>query len=102
MLMYLAVPEWPLLVVEHMLFGVVILLGHAEVDEVDGTSRLHPWRADKEVPGLDVSVDVILLGGGSSHSSWTVSATFRVRDLHARHHHHAVPTLHLLTTGVVR
>lgn len=41
--------------------GVAVLLGHAEVDDVDDVGRLGARAADEEVVGLDVAVDEVLL-----------------------------------------
>ena len=40
--------------------GVAVLLGHAEVDDVDDVGRLGVGSADEEVVGLDVAVDQVL------------------------------------------
>jgi hypothetical protein len=40
---------------------VTVLLGHAEVDDVDNVGSLGAGAADKEVVGLDVAVDQVLL-----------------------------------------
>ena len=40
--------------------GVAVLLGHAEVDNVDDICRLGAGPADQEVVGLDVAVDQVL------------------------------------------
>jgi hypothetical protein len=44
--------------------GVAVLLGHAEVDNVDNVGALGAWTADEEVVGLDVPVDEVLLVDG--------------------------------------
>lgn len=41
--------------------GISILLGHAEVDDVDDILSLSVRSANEEVVGLDVAVDEILL-----------------------------------------
>lgn len=41
--------------------GVAILLGHAKIDNVDDVGGLSSRSANKEVVGLDVTVDQILL-----------------------------------------
>ena len=43
---------------------VTVLLGHAEVDDVDNVSSLGAGAADEEVVGLDVAVDQVLLVDG--------------------------------------
>lgn len=58
---------------------ITVLLSHAKIDDVDDVGSLGGWAADKEVVGLDVTVDQILL----------------VDCLHARehllsHHHHSL------------
>lgn len=40
---------------------VTVLLGHAEVDDVDNVGSFGAGAADKEVVGLDVAVDQVLL-----------------------------------------
>ena len=44
--------------------GVTVLLGHAEVDNVDNVGSFGAGAADKEVVGLDVAVDEVLLVDG--------------------------------------
>jgi hypothetical protein len=44
--------------------GIAVLLGHAEVDDVDDIGALSARAADEEVVGLDVAVDEILLVDG--------------------------------------
>jgi len=44
--------------------GVTVLLGHAEVDNVDNVGALRARAADEEVVGLDVPVDEVLLVDG--------------------------------------
>jgi hypothetical protein len=44
--------------------GIAVLLGHAEVDDVDDVSALGAGAANKEVVGLDVAVDEVLLVDG--------------------------------------
>lgn len=41
--------------------GITVLLGHAEVDDVDDVGGLGRRTTDEEVVGLDVAVDEILL-----------------------------------------
>ena len=41
--------------------GVTVLLGHAEIDDVNDIGGLGPWAADEEVVGLDITVDQVLL-----------------------------------------
>lgn len=43
---------------------VTVLLGHAEVDDVDNVGSLGAGAADEEVVGLDIAVDQILLVDG--------------------------------------
>lgn len=45
-------------------FGVSVLLGHSEVDDMDDIGRLGGGAADKEVVGLDIAIDQILLVDG--------------------------------------
>lgn len=40
--------------------GVSVLLGHAEIDDVDHIGRFGAGAADQEIVGLDVSVDEVL------------------------------------------
>jgi hypothetical protein len=44
--------------------GVTVLLGHTKVDNVDNIGALRARAADKEVIGLDVPVDEVLLVDG--------------------------------------
>ena len=44
--------------------GVTVLLGHAEVDDVDDIGTLGSWASNEEVVGLDVAVDQVLLVDG--------------------------------------
>lgn len=44
--------------------GVTVLLGHAEIDDVNDTRGLSTRSADEEVVGLDVSVNEVLLMDG--------------------------------------
>lgn len=44
--------------------GVTVLLGHAEIDNVDNVGGFAVWPADQEVVGLDVAVDEVLLVDG--------------------------------------
>jgi hypothetical protein len=43
---------------------VTVLLGHAEIDDVDNVGSLGAGAADEEVVGLDVAVDEVLLVDG--------------------------------------
>lgn len=45
-------------------FGVSVLLGHSEVDDVDDIGRFGGRSADEEVIRLDVSVNEVLLVNG--------------------------------------
>ena len=45
----------------HLRFGISVLLGHTEVDDVDHVLALGTWSPNQEVVGLDVSVDQVLL-----------------------------------------
>ena len=42
-------------------FGISVLLGHAEINNMDNISSLSVRAANKEVIGLDVTVDQVLL-----------------------------------------
>ena len=44
--------------------GVTVLLRHTKVDDVDDIGALGAGAADKEVVGLDVAVDEVLLVDG--------------------------------------
>jgi len=59
--------------------GVTVLLGHAEVDDMDDVGALGAWPADQEVVGLDVSVDEVLLVDGLDARQLTV-LTIGLRD----------------------
>ena len=40
---------------------ITVLFGHAKIDDVDDISGLRLWTANKEVVGLDIAVDQVLL-----------------------------------------
>ena len=63
-----------------MLFGlgIAILLGHAEVDDVDDIGGFGAGAADEEVVGFDVSInEVFLVNGLDAGKLHRVSTTKR-------------------------
>jgi hypothetical protein len=42
-------------------FGIAVLLGHTEINDMDHIGRLAAWTSDEEVVWLDISVDQVLL-----------------------------------------
>jgi hypothetical protein len=56
--------------------GVSVLLGHAEIDNMDNVGSLRSWPTDQEVVGLDVAIDqVLLVNGLYSRQLCTTSTT---------------------------
>lgn len=51
------------LAVRDVLFGlgISVLLGHSEIDDVDHICGFGAWTANKEVVGLDVTINEVLL-----------------------------------------
>lgn len=45
-------------------FGVSVLLGHAEVDDVDNVGRFRVGTSDEEIVRLDVAIDEVLFVDG--------------------------------------
>lgn len=45
-------------------FGIPVLLGHTEIDDVDHIGGLRARATDEEVVGLDITVDEVLLVNG--------------------------------------
>lgn len=43
---------------------IAVLLGHPKVDDVNEVCILRAWTANKEVVGLDIAVDEVLLVNG--------------------------------------
>lgn len=42
-------------------FGIAVLLGHAEIDDMNDIGCFGVWSADQEIVGFDISVDQVLL-----------------------------------------
>lgn len=41
-------------------FGIAVLLGHAEINDVNHIGSFRVWSTDQEVIGFNVSVDQVL------------------------------------------